>query len=193
MMEANPQSETAATAAETGPPAGPTGGSTRLVLGAVVLAAVAALFWPRSEKVLERRPGGFLVDGDGRPVSLLGELAPVTLVHLWGTWCPPCRTELPELVRYARELPGDRVRVLFVAVGDDPDAARRFLAADDQPLLFDPAWEVSRRLGTRQLPETHVVVGEKVVHSFIGPARWADPAVRAEVQKWTATPASAAP
>ncbi|MCM2270739.1 MAG: TlpA family protein disulfide reductase [Thermoanaerobaculia bacterium] len=176
-------------------PAASTPSSGRVALwvaGAVVLAAIAALFVPRREADRAPRPGGFLVDASGRAVPLAAELEPATLVHFWATWCPPCRTELPELVRFARE-PGGAPKVLFVAVGDDVAAAREFLAADDLRLLFDPAWEVANRFRTGRLPETHLVVNGEVVRTFVGATAWGDAAVRAEVQKWTASPASAAP
>jgi thiol-disulfide isomerase/thioredoxin len=173
-------------------PPRPLGVAARAVLIVVTVAALAALLWPRSGG-RDRVGGGYLVDESGRPVPLAAELAPVTLLHFWGTWCPPCLREIPELVRYARENSDPALRVLFVAVNDDPAVARRFFGADELPLYFDPMWEVANRYGTDQLPETHVVVGGQVVKSFIGATAWSDPAVRAELQKWTATPASAEP
>jgi thiol-disulfide isomerase/thioredoxin len=191
-----PLLETVPTATSASPPApaagkAPLGRAARVALVAVAAAAAVALLWPRSPAA--RAPGGFLVDDGGKPVALASQLGPVTLVHFWATWCPPCLTEMPELVRYAREAGDPRLKVLLVAVGDEPAAAREFVGTDELPLLFDPAWDVANRYGTRQLPETHVLVGNQVVHSFIGAQRWSDPAVRAAVQKWTASPTSAAP
>jgi len=167
------------------------GRAPRIALVAAVAAAAIVLFWPRGKEAPDS--GGTLIDESGRPVALAGELAPVTLVHFWGTWCAPCRTELPELVRFARENSSERLRVLLIAVEDQPAEARRFLAADDLPLFFDPVWNVAHRFGTDALPETHLVVGGQVVRSFIGATPWTSAAVRQEIQKWTAMPASAAP
>jgi len=169
------------------------GRALRWAVATAALVALAALLYPRRAEVPELRPGGFAVDDGGRPVPIAGELAPATLVHFWATWCPPCRTELPELVRYAREHAASGPKVIFVAVGDDAAAARAFLAADDLRLLHDPAWEVARRFHTGKLPETHLVVGGKVARTFVGATAWGDAAVRAEVQKWTASPARPAP
>jgi thiol-disulfide isomerase/thioredoxin len=165
----------------------------RWLVALVALAALAALFYPRDASRNAPDPGGFLLNAEGEPVQLTAETSAATLVHFWATWCPPCRTELPELVRYARELGPGGPRVLFVAVGDDVAAARAFLDADDQRLLFDPAWEVAHRFRTDKLPETHLVVGGKVVKTYVGATPWGDAEVRRDVQKWTASPTSAAP
>jgi cytochrome c biogenesis protein CcmG/thiol:disulfide interchange protein DsbE len=56
--------------------------------------------------------------GDGTEVALRS--APPgrpTLVNVWGTWCPPCVDEVPELVAFARRA-GDRVAVVGVLTQD---------------------------------------------------------------------------
>jgi thiol-disulfide isomerase/thioredoxin len=179
----------------TPPPAPPAGGrGARVALVLAALAALAALFWPRSAPAPKAAIGGFLVDEDGHTTAVAETLGPqVTLVHLWASWCPPCQAELPRMVAFTRRHATDGVRVVFVAVADEPKVARKFLAAPDIPLRFDPTWDVAHRFGTDKLPETHIVAGGKVVGSFIGPADWDDPAVLAKVQKWIASPTSAKP
>lgn len=42
----------------------------------------------------------------------------VTLLNLWGTWCPPCRRELPGMARLAVRLADDpRFRLVAVSCG----------------------------------------------------------------------------
>ena len=55
----------------------------------------------------------------------------VTLVNLWATWCPPCRSEMPALLRVARAHHADGVRLMLVSVDFDDQigAVRRFLAS----------------------------------------------------------------
>lgn len=50
-------------------------------------------------------------------VSLTGKppSGKVTMLHFWGTWCPPCRAEYPELVEMVRELEAEE-RFQFVSV-----------------------------------------------------------------------------
>ena len=45
-----------------------------------------------------------LADPTRRPPTFAGR---VTLLNFWGTWCPPCRRELPGLVRLADRLRSD--------------------------------------------------------------------------------------
>jgi thiol-disulfide isomerase/thioredoxin len=39
----------------------------------------------------------------GRTLRLTDYKGKVVLINFWATWCPPCRTEIPELVKWQRE------------------------------------------------------------------------------------------
>lgn len=163
----------------TRPPAVPRGA--RLLLAGVAIAALAALLWPRSGS--GPKPGGFLVDAGGRPAPLAAQLSPVTLLHFWSTWCPPCVEEAPAINRLAAEMAGERdFRVLMVAVEDDITKVSRFPGVDKDRVLYDPKWEIAHRYGTRQLPESHLLVDGKVVRKWVGATAWDDPEVRAILQ-----------
>jgi len=155
----------------------------QMLFALVAVAALAALFWPRDGGGRKAPSGGFLVDATGRPTPLGRELKPATLVHFWATWCAPCVTEIPSLIAYGREAASDRLGLVLIAVEDEAPAAQRFLGEVPFPVLFDPNWDVAHRFGTRQLPETHLVVGGRIVHSFIGATDWSDPKVRARVAR----------
>ena len=153
----------------------------RWLVAGLAVAALAALFWPRGE---DQGPtaGGFLVDANGRPTPLAGQLAPVTLLHFWATWCPPCIDEVPAIDRLARDLSGEgEFKLLMVAVEDDQAQVARFAGAARDRVLYDPSWEVAHRFGTRQLPETYLLVDGKVARKFTGATDWDDPQVRALV------------
>ncbi len=164
------------------PPAAPgLGRVAKLVFVLVAAAALAALFWPRGDGRRALPLEARLLDAEGRPATLAERLRPATLIHFWGTWCAPCVTEIPLLLAYAREATGPQLGLVLVAVEDEPEAALRFLGGADFPLLFDRRWEVARGFGTDKVPETHLVVGGRVVDSFIGATDWSDPAIRGRV------------
>jgi|CXWL01.1.fsa_nt_gi thiol-disulfide isomerase/thioredoxin len=144
----------------------------------LLVASLATVFWPKAGAA--RAPGGFLFDGGGRPVPMGERLAPVTLVHFWATWCPPCMTEIPSLGRLSEhmaEYRGD-FTILMIAVADDQDRVGQFVGNRIGAVLFDPGWDVAHRYGTRKLPETHLVVNGEVVKSYIGAQNWDDPEIR---------------
>jgi thiol-disulfide isomerase/thioredoxin len=154
------------------------------LVGAVLITALAlgVLLWPRGGSGTEAAPGGFLLDANGRATTLGSRLAPVTLVHFWATWCPPCIEETPALERLDHDLGGHReFTLLRVAVADAPPRVGTFLGEKAAGVLYDPQWDVAHRYGTNQLPETYLVVHGRIVEKFIGEVNWDDPAVRQKI------------
>jgi len=158
------------------------GRQARAIAAALTAFGLAVLLWPRGGDSSTAAPGGFLLDAGGRAATLGSRLAPVSLVHFWATWCPPCIEETPALDRLVRDFGGDRnFAVLRVAVADSSSRVESFLGAGAPGVLYDPQWEVAHRYGTDQLPETYLVVGGRIVEKFIGEVNWDDPAVRQKI------------
>lgn len=42
----------------------------------------------------------------------------VVMINFWGTWCPPCRRELPSLVKIREELGRDKFEIIGINVGE---------------------------------------------------------------------------
>lgn len=40
-----------------------------------------------------------LTDVDGKPIKLADYRGKVVIVDVWGTWCPPCRAEIPSFIK----------------------------------------------------------------------------------------------
>ena len=74
--------------------------------------------------------------GDDITETTMGERQ-LFFVHLWGTWCPPCVVEMPEIAIIAQEY-GDRVG--FLGLLDDfssnPDGAKNILESAQMPEFF---------------------------------------------------------
>ena len=72
-----------------------------------------------------------LADLRGQPVWL----------NFWGSWCPPCRSEFPEMqAAYAKALQPNGVVLLAVSLDEPPEAAAGFAARNNGtfPILTDP-------------------------------------------------------
>jgi thiol-disulfide isomerase/thioredoxin len=160
----------------------------KLGMALLVVCALAALFWPRGKTFKE--PGGFPLDLDGRPAKLGSQLAPVSLVHFWATWCPPCIDEIPSLQRLVKDFRDhDDFSVVMIAVNDEKDKVTPFLGPGWDMVLFDPTWDVAKRYGTDKLPETYLVVHGEVVDKFVGATNWDDPKLRERLTGLLAPPA----
>ncbi len=170
---------------------GPSGLSKPAKLGLALLlaCAAAALFWPHGTKTF-KEPGGFPLDIDGRPAKLGSQLAPVSLVHFWATWCPPCIDEIPSLQRLVRDFQGhEDFSVVMIAVADQKTKVTPFLGHGWDMVLFDPSWDVAHRYGTDKLPETYLVVRGEVVEKFVGATNWDDPKLRDKLVSLLGAPA----
>jgi cytochrome c biogenesis protein CcmG, thiol:disulfide interchange protein DsbE len=93
-----------------------------------------------------------------------------TLVNLWGSWCQPCRAELPLLQEFT-DAAGEQVRVVGVISKDGVPQADSF--ADDAgvtfPGAFDGDGELMTELGLNALPFTYFLDADgALVHTEVG-------------------------
>jgi peroxiredoxin len=59
-----------------------------------------------------------LQDLQGSTDSLAAHLGEVVLVNSWATWCPPCKSEMPELQAYYAAHAADGFTVIAINSGD---------------------------------------------------------------------------
>jgi thiol-disulfide isomerase/thioredoxin len=102
----------------------------------------------------------------GTPVAL-SRLGKPAVINLWASYCPPCRTELPQLQAFADEM-GDRVQVLGVVTRDS--WSRAAYAGEDFgvrfPTVFDPDRQLQQALGRNVLPITLFVAADGSVRAI---------------------------
>ena len=102
----------------------------------------------------------------------------ITLLNFWGTWCPPCRQELPGLARLASRLTNEpRFQLIAVSCGggnrDDLDQLRSeteaFLASTRIALSpwADPTGDTRLRFteafGFRAYPTTYLIGADQKI------------------------------
>jgi thiol-disulfide isomerase/thioredoxin len=125
---------------------------TTLAVGAAAAIGVAA--WDRSgdpgaltrqEYPAGERPpappiGGETLDGDH--VDLADLRGDVVVVNVWGSWCGPCRAEMPEFEEVYQATRDEGVSFVGVNIRDERDQAISFAASRvTYPSIFDPRSE----------------------------------------------------
>ena len=53
------------------------------------------------------------------------------VINFWGTWCPPCRQEIPELVKLYDEYSPRGIEMVSLAVRDEPEKVISFANEHD--------------------------------------------------------------
>ena len=99
--------------------------------------------------------------------DLTGETA---LVNVWGSWCPNCIVEHPELLRIAR---AESVPLYGINYRDDVDKALAWLERREDPFRFnilDDEGRLAIDLGVYGAPETFVLDARGVIRfRHVGP------------------------
>lgn len=94
----------------------------------------------------------------------------VSVVNVWASWCGPCRTEHPLLMKLSAR--GDIV-MTAINYKDEPENARRFLNLLGNPFTAvgsDHDGRVAVNWGVYGVPETFVVDGKGTIrYKHVGP------------------------
>jgi peroxiredoxin len=128
-------------------------------------------------------PDFTLKDLSGRPVQLSSLKGKVVLVNFWATWCPPCREEIPSMLKMNQAMQGKPFQWLAVSIDEGgKGAVEDFMKKSGavMPTLLDTDGAVSRRYGTTGVPETFVIDTKGVImKKVVGGMDWSSPEVLA--------------
>ena len=152
-----------------------------LFVGAAVLvSAIVSIPWPRRSEPLiavkERRalPEVTLTQLEGGTWKLTEHRGKVVLMNYWASWCGPCRTETPGLVRLAEEMGPERLAVVGVSMDTgDKAPVRGFVRRMHvgYPIAFpEPMSQMAA--GMVGLPTTILVDRQgRVAKTYVGETR----------------------
>ena len=90
----------------------------------------------------------------------------ILVVNFWATWCPPCRSETPGMIRLYRALHGSGVEFLGIDTTEVAPVVKTFLSAKGVPYptaLAGP--DVYRRFGVAYIPTTIVIDAHGIVRA----------------------------
>jgi thiol-disulfide isomerase/thioredoxin len=87
----------------------------------------------------QRFPDLAFARADGKPVKLSDFRGRVVVLHFWGSWCPPCQREMPDLARLVKRMEKNRdVGFVLLQVREDFATANAWAKSHGAGLpLFD--------------------------------------------------------
>lgn len=102
----------------------------------------------------------------------------VVLLNFWGSWCAPCREELPSLERLHQALGGSDFTVLAIAVADTEEGIAAFLDGRRPPfdVLLDDDRKTAEAYRAAGVPVTYLLDRQgRLLAGKTGPQDWDRP------------------
>lgn len=105
---------------------------------------------------------------DGQPFDLKQYRGRPVFVNFWGTWCPPCVAELPELQAFAAAQGEQGALIVASNNSESPEKIYQFfednnLVLPDILFVLDPEHVMYRWFGVFQMPTTFLIDGQGIV------------------------------
>jgi cytochrome c biogenesis protein CcmG/thiol:disulfide interchange protein DsbE len=147
-------------------------GLVALVLVAVLASRPAATQTTSSPLIGEPAPPVVGHDLSGGVASLSKLRGRFVVLNFFASWCPPCRSESPQLVKFAYSHPaGKQVAVLGVVYGDTASNAAVFerQVGATWPSVVDPGEKIAISYGVDDPPQSFLISPEgRVVDRILG-------------------------
>lgn len=150
----------------------------RLIFRGVVLALLAAaiifsVFSNKDKvKVLEvgdKAPDFELVDLDGNKHRLSDFKGEGVFLNFWGTWCPPCKKEMPYIEDQYKKFEEKGVHVLSVNIGESQlkvDSFRQQYGLTF-PIVIDKTKDVRDLYNIQPLPTTFLIDKDGIIRKIL--------------------------
>lgn len=161
----------------------------RIVVSCLILSAAVLMIAGCNKKeeaagvsqVRENKPApGITVNSlTNVPLKLSALKGKVVLLNFWATWCPPCREEIPSMMKLNSAMAGKPFQMVAVSIdeGGVPEIESFFKTSGySLPAYTDPGGEAVKAYGITGVPESFVIdKNGNLVKKVIGPLAWDSP------------------
>lgn len=100
-----------------------------------------------------------LTDLDGKKVSLKDFKGKNVYLNFWATWCPPCRSEMPEIEKVYQQYKDKDFVVLAVDLGEDKNTVKNFMQQNKYnfKVLLDSDQSVAAQYNITAIPVSYFI------------------------------------
>jgi len=120
-----------------------------------------------------------VVDLNGNAFKLSDLKGKPVLLNFWATWCPPCKSELPDFERFFEKY-GKQVHIVAVNLTlseKSKDAVKKFVKQQGLtfPVYLDAEGSVAEMYLVRYIPTSYILDEDLVVKDMhVGPLKFED-------------------
>lgn len=169
----------------------------RGVVVLLIVAVIGSTVWlgipkePVAVRVSEPGASFSLPDLEGRLQNLpKGE---VVLLNFWATWCPPCRKEIPSMLKLHEKFAANGLKIVAVSVDKDRQRISNFVQEQRMPfmVLHDAHTHVAQSYGVTGYPQSFLIDKQgKVRYHLLGAVDWMVPPLQKTIEGMLAEPAA---
>ena len=117
---------------------------------------------------------------DGELLDIKAFEGQAVLVNFWASWCKPCVTEIPSLVRLQSKLKDQPFKILTVNVGESKQTINAFMkqVKFDLPIMLDSEGEAVKQWGVYAYPSNFLLDKNGIIkYTYRGALEWDSNAV----------------
>lgn len=140
-----------------------------IVLAAAIIFSITSKDQVKVLAVGDQAPDFELVDLEGNKHRLSDYKGQGVFLNFWGTWCPPCKKEMPYMEGFSKEFEEKGVHILTINVGEPKVKVELFRDELDLtfPILLDKNKSVMDLYNIKPLPTTFLINSEGVIEEVI--------------------------
>ena len=100
----------------------------------------------------------------GKEIKLSDYHGKVVLIDFWASWCPPCREEMPALIKFYRNHKDPKFELIAVNIDNDKNNMQHFLnklfPEPAFPIVVDDSQKIPSLFDIQAMPTT-IFIGKK--------------------------------
>lgn len=98
---------------------------------------------------------------EGKQVKLSDFEGKIVLLDFWASWCPPCRAEMPELIKFYRKHKKDDFVLITVNIDDKKSNMKKFLRGlypiPNFPMIWDSEKKIPATFDIGAMPTSIII------------------------------------
>jgi peroxiredoxin len=143
------------------------------ILGVLLAAFVFAIYSSVTDttvvKAGKKAPVFSLPQLNGESIKLSDLKGKAVVLNFWGTWCEPCKAEMPALQKQYEAYKDKGLVVIGINIGETPVAVEPFVKGlgVEFPILLDRKSEITKLYKIGEIPASYFLDEDGVVRDIV--------------------------